>query len=462
MAVWNPDNIKDVAESVGIASLNDDVLQALSSDIEYRLSQVLEEALKFMRHSRRMTLSTQDVSQALRVLDIEPLYGYESTRPLKFGEASIGPGQPLFYVEDEEVDFEKLINAPLPKVPREISITGMLQVQCWALYTDERTAHWLAVEGVQPSIPQNPTPADSRNQELVPKGPGANQNLAAINGSDNVTIKPLVKHVLSKELQLYFSNVCSAVLDENNDENRVAALASIRTDPGLHQLVPYFVNFIAEKVTHNLNDLFILSQTLQITSALLDNKYLLVDPYVASIIPPVLTCLVGRHLGSSLDPLSHHSLRNIAAALLGSLCKKYAKSSRTLKPRLARTCLKHFLDPTKPLGSNYGGIIGLQAIGGTEVVRALILPNVKDYESLIREPLEDEGSPKQAEAEAVLTALVGALQTLEEDSVNGMNGLTNGKAGSDSQNLAAKVGQLVAGRVLAMDRPQFVKALLNA
>lgn len=135
MSVWNPDNIKDVAESIGIASLNDDVLQALSSDIEYRLSQVLEEALKFMRHSRRMTLSTQDVAQALRVLDIEPLYGYESTRPLRFGEASIGPGQPLFYVEDEEVDFEKLINAPLPKVPREISLTGTLHAdRCAGIY----------------------------------------------------------------------------------------------------------------------------------------------------------------------------------------------------------------------------------------------------------------------------------------------------------------------------------------
>ena len=126
MSVWNPDNIKDVAESVGINSLNDEVLQGLSSDIEYRLCQVLEEALKFMRHSKRSTLSTQDIAQALRVLDVEPLYGYESTRPLRFGEASLGPGQPLFYIEDEEIDFEKLINAPLPKVPREISFTGTL------------------------------------------------------------------------------------------------------------------------------------------------------------------------------------------------------------------------------------------------------------------------------------------------------------------------------------------------
>ncbi len=130
MSVWNPDNIKDVAESLGIASLHDDVLQGLSSDIEYRIAQVLEEALKFMRHSKRSTLSTQDITHALRVLEVEPLYGYESTRPLRFGEASIGPGQPLYYVEDEEVDFEKLINAPLPKVPREISFTGTPMAKC--------------------------------------------------------------------------------------------------------------------------------------------------------------------------------------------------------------------------------------------------------------------------------------------------------------------------------------------
>ncbi|KAL8697263.1 MAG: hypothetical protein Q9201_007216 [Fulgogasparrea decipioides] len=446
MSVWNPDNIKDVAESIGIASLNDDVLQGLSSDIEYRLSQVLEEALKFLRHSKRTTLTTQDISQALKVLDVEPLYGYESTRPLRFGEASIGPGQPLFYVEDEEVDFEKLINAPLPKVPREISFT----------------AHWLAVEGVQPSNPQNPAPADSRNQELVPKGPGANPNLAAISGADNVTVKPLVKHILSKELQLYFSNVCNAVLDETNDEYRGAALASIRTDPGLHQLIPYFVQFIAEKVTHNLKNLFVLTQTMQLTSALLDNTSLYVDPYIASVIPPVLTCLVGRHLGSSPDSLAHLPLRNVAAALLRSICQKYAKASHTLKPRLARTCLKHFLDPTKPLGANYGGIIGLQAVGGNEVVRALILPNLKEYESLLRDPIEDESSPKHAEAEAVLTALVGALQTLEDDVLGFTNGSANGEDDERMRRLEERVGPLIAGRILLMARPRLVQAIIEA
>ncbi|KAI1932844.1 histone H4-like TAF Taf6, SAGA complex subunit [Ophidiomyces ophidiicola] len=444
MLVWNPDNIKDVAESVGISALNDDVVDHLARDVEYRIAQVLEESHRFMRHGKRTLLTTQDVSNALRVLDVEPLYGYESTRPLRFGEATIGPGQPLFYVEDDEVDFEKLINAPLPKVPREATFT----------------AHWLAVEGVQPTIPQNPTSADSRNLELLSKGPNANINLAAMSGNENVTVKPLVKHILSKELQIYFEKVCTAFLDESNEEYRLSAFASLKEDPGLHQLVPYFVQFISEKVTHSLKDLFVLTEVMHMTEALIQNSTLFVDPYVASLIPPVLTCLIGRQLEGGSDPLEHFSLRELAGSLIGMIARKYSHSSHALKPRLARTFLKNFMDPSKPFGTHYGSIIGLHSIGGPDVVRELVIPNLPMYEVVLKDVVGDEGLRK-LEAEKVIGALLAVLSTLVDDKGPFTNGLTNGAMETLSNQLREKIGDLLAARITDAGNIRLAQAILE-
>lgn len=449
MSVWNPENVTDVAESIGIASLNRDVQEHLARDVEYRMSQVLIEALKFMRHAKRTTLTTQDISQALRLLDVEPLYGYDSTRPLRFGEASIGPGQPLFYVEDEEVDFEKLINAPLPKVPREISFT----------------AHWLAVEGVQPSIPQNPLRAAAGVDQITKAAASANPYSAALSGNDNLTVKPLIKHVLSKELQLYFERICSAILDETNDEYRSAAFASLRTDPGIHQLVPYFLQFVAEKVTHSLKtSIWILSQSMQLLHALLDNENLMLSPYVSSMVPPVLTCLIGKHLGSSSSSASslqeQIQLREFSASLLSHIAHKYGPSSSTLRPRIARSCLKDFLDKHKPFGTHFGAVLGLTMIAGPAGVRSLIKPNMKAYDMYLAEGLKDES--KKEQAEYVMSALLRALETLQHDSVSG-TAMQNGHSEGDAlrERLVEDLGEVIGTKVYESRDQQLIGAVLE-
>jgi transcription initiation factor TFIID subunit 6 len=63
-----------------------------------------------------------------------------------------------------------------------------------------------------------------------------------------VDIKPLVRHVLSKELQLYYEKIVEALLS-NSAELRNAALESMREDNGIQQLLPYFVQFITDQVT---------------------------------------------------------------------------------------------------------------------------------------------------------------------------------------------------------------------
>jgi len=80
---------------------------------------------------------------------------------------------------------------------------------------------------------------------------------------------------------------------------RETAIASLRSDPGLHQLVPYLVAFIAEKVclshaetnaqiTHNLKNILILNVMLQTIWALLDNPNVNIEPYVISWLPVLL------------------------------------------------------------------------------------------------------------------------------------------------------------------------------
>ncbi|PQE17445.1 hypothetical protein CJF32_00008689 [Rutstroemia sp. NJR-2017a WRK4] len=447
--VWNPDNVRDVAESVGISSLNDEAVRALSQEVEYRVGQVIVEAMRFMHQGKRTVLGTQDISQALKVLDVEPLYGYESTRPLRFGEASLGPGQPLFYIEDEEVDFEKLINAPLPKVPRDISFT----------------AHWLAVEGVQPSIPQNPTTAEARANDLVPKGPGANPNLAALAGNDNVSVKPLVKHIVSKELILFFDKIRAAILDEDRDPEVVAlresALESVRSDPGLHQLVPYFVHFIAEKVTHSLNNLFVLQQMLKLADALITNKTLFVNPYISALCPPILTCLVGRTLGSGgQDELREkYQLRDTAASLIGIISKKYTESNAQLRARLARSCLKFFLDPSRSPGEHYGAISGLLAIGGAEGVRALILPNLKAFDYVLSKGLSERGA-EDKDIQMLIAVIIKAVTSLTDGSgllTNGTNGTTD-----DGPELEEYLGPVIGSRIAGAGDHKLNMAILES
>ena len=97
-------------------------------------------------------MTTSDIDQALRVLNIEPLYGHSPHNPPTFRRAlpyaQASAAGTVYFVEDEEIDFDRVLREekiPLPKPAN------------W-------TAHWLAVEGVQPLIPENP-PAIPRDTE---------------------------------------------------------------------------------------------------------------------------------------------------------------------------------------------------------------------------------------------------------------------------------------------------------
>lgn len=170
--------------------------------------------------------------------------------------------------------------------------------------------------------------------------------------------------------------------------------------------------------------------------------------------------MVGRQLGGAADLAEQFALRDLAASLLGLIARKYSHSSHMLQPRLVRSCLKSFLDPSKPFGAHYGAIIGLQAIGGPEVIRVLVIPNLSEYSKLLSDGLEDPA--RRPAAERVLNALIAVLAALRE----GQPSLANGHPAVVSEELraklTAKVGDLIASRIADANEVHLARIILEA
>ncbi|KAJ3288180.1 hypothetical protein HDU79_005035 [Rhizoclosmatium sp. JEL0117] len=375
MSLLPVDSINAITETIGV-QLREPVAQALVADVEYRLREVIHDARKFMRHSRRSKLTPEHINQALRVRNIQPLYGFTSAAPSNFKSTVYGNTR-IYYLDDQEIDLDQIINAPLPPVPLDVVFT----------------AHWLAIEGVQPAIVQNPTPADIRSassdttqtisKTITEQSQASGVNVPLLVSSSNPEVatvngETLVKSVLSKELQLYHDKITESILSPN-EPIQALAINSLETDPGIQPLLPYFVQFMTQKITKHIRNLKVMWAMMRMTRALLNNKNLFIEPYLHQLMPNVITCIVSKRVSES--PLDdHHALRRFAAQLAAHICITYTATYPTLQPRVTKTLLRAFLDPLKPNATHYGAIFGLSQLGN-EVVKMLIRPNVKAFTS---------------------------------------------------------------------------------
>src|SRR4051812_13469592 len=122
--------------------------------------------------------------------------------------------------------------------------------------------------------------------------------------------------------------------------------------------------------------------------------------------PAILSCLVGKKISDSPTD-DHWSVRDFAARLIASICSRYGKDYHTLQPRVTKTLLRAFLDPMKPVTTHYGAVIGLSALG-PEVIRVLVVPNIKTSSMLLEKDLNAEGVRK-IESKKVFGALAVSL-----------------------------------------------------
>ena len=365
------ESVRMMAESVGISGLNEEIVHLLNADMEFRLKEVVQDAIKFTRCAKRRKMLPSDVDSALRSKNIEPLYGFDCAEYVPFKHTS-GGGKELFFQEEQELDLAELISAPLPRVSVEPTLR----------------AHWLAVNGVQPTIPYNPTPTslDKQQKESLYhelnlddgfKGEGHSHDLPRLK-------QVQVTHSLSLEQQLYYKEMTEACIG-GSDTKRQEALVNLSTDTGLYQLLPYFSNFIAEGIKVNISQrkLNMLKFLMKMAKALADNSNIYLEKCLHELVPSILSCLLGKQLCMRPEAEDHWSVRDFAAKIVAIFCKKFSNPSNNLQTRVIRIYSKALLDTTKGLSVHYGAVMGLVELG-QDAVTSVVIPKLKWEAQLIK------------------------------------------------------------------------------
>ncbi|XP_033638259.1 transcription initiation factor TFIID subunit 6-like [Asterias rubens] len=390
-----PESVKVIAESIGVSHLPDDASLMLAEDVTFRLKNLIQESEKFARQSKRKRVSTSDFDNALRIQNVEPLYGFTTPESIPFRFAS-GGGRELHFIEEKEVELSDIISTPLPKVPIDVSLK----------------AHWLSIEGVQPAIPENPPPVGRDQQKteatdtLIPKKPLSKDQLGGKPGEDGgkptphglkgkgalvaeaVKLKPVITHELSVEQQLYYKEITEACVG-SSETRRAEALNSLTSDPGLYQMLPRFSTFISEGVKVNVvqNNLVLLIYIMRMVKALMDNTTLYLEKYLHELVPAVMTCIVSKQLCLRPDVENHWALRDFASRLISGICKKFSTTTNNLQLRISKTFDKCLCDEKATMAAVYGALSGLCELG-TEIIKTMVLgklPSISDRVRLASE-----------------------------------------------------------------------------
>jgi hypothetical protein len=328
----------------------------------------------------------------------------------------------------------QLVEAPLPKVPRDVGIA----------------AHWLAINGQQPAIPENapieqaPPKRPRLDQKSLQKQAAAAAAAAAAQQQQQDTkqqgdrsggakqgdrsggakggggaaggdaaVQPPVRHQLTRELQVYFDRLVGLLQAAAAAEaaaaagagDPVAAAADLGRAPGqavggggggaaaaaaaAERQEALFRAALSSLSTdpglHPLAPYFTAYiadgvahslGSLPLLRRLLSlARALLVNPaiHLNLYLHQLLPSILTCLMTKTLGPRGgddHWAVRDQAAALAAAAARAFGEPYHNVAPRLVRMMAKAYLDPSKGFACKYGAVVGLKVGAGSSGVRS--------------------------------------------------------------------------------------------
>jgi len=427
-----------IAETIGIENISEESCAYLIQELDSKLRQILQTASKYTRHSCTTKLTSSQVNSAIKFHEGKKLYGYTNltnqntpammarTEKRSSGDSkgansqtrlNIGPNgqnisqntvsgnispkstpttthhnnftsiedtrkrQKIHVLEDREIDLEEFIEKGAGEVKLPLDVT--------------LKSHWLFVDGVQPSIPENPIPKISKpsfqssqltdgRRVLNMDGSAVSPSLHKFDVPIQQGLKPVVKHDLSLEQQLFYKEITESIIgvkeksaQHGTEDKKVRdeALASLRYATGIHQLLPRFIAFFHEGIKCNVasfNSSLDRSTTIgyyTVTGFLLkmmdnlnQNVNISLEDYIHEILPGLFTCCLSNKLASPHYKNQYRS-RDLSANIISSIVKCYSSSANGLEVRVACQSEIAIKNSSSNIHSLFGSVMVLIKLG---------------------------------------------------------------------------------------------------
>ena len=309
------------AESIGIKSLDNEIIDYLNVEIEEKIKLILRQAQKFIRISKRKTLKVDDLGHSLKLYNIEEPIGYDSYSMTDYEKIENVKG--LWRMKQNVIDIEDYLTKPM------------------AIYPMQPFPHfyWFAIEGKRPNIPENFIRNENQNKDSNKikienpyhndDGEEENKNNETMNKindethnkikdginneveTENENVKEEEKqinhviHNIPKELQIFFENFKQRFQNEisgnkMNHNNQYLSLSKdmqmsiniIKTNPGIVELVPYIINFLMETFEKFSADIKIRYCILHYINSIINNKSFFLEPYLHQILIIIISFIL--------------------------------------------------------------------------------------------------------------------------------------------------------------------------
>eukprot|EP01039_Chlorochromonas_danica_P000873 gene873-953_t len=343
----------EVSDSLRLPPLSPSVVNALLPIIELQLRRIIQQGNKFQRRSKSSTLKVEDINLVLVSNRLEPIYG------LHLQEALVDPLG------------NKITSSLLEEKPKTTSSKSSSSSQMISLveFADrsippcplkpQMNLHWLAVQGVQPTIPENPN----------------------IVSNDQIEKLPLT---IPKDLQLLYARITGILLSGDDLKAVQSVCRVLEKDEGLQDLLPYFSRFFYAQIKQHMKKLTTTRVMIRAIQALHSNSHINLETHLQQLLPAIFTCIVASKLSISAEE-DHWSLRDKAAELIAQICHKYSAKFPELFSRVCKTYTDALL-PDKSLCTVYGGIVGLRAMGHL-VVKTVLLDQLGAIQHHLQSPV---------------------------------------------------------------------------